>query len=165
VADRADASAPRPGIGGTRGDVERRAPRWGGRGVVRRADGVGRAPESDERDEAQRPPELVEHHRLEERAGAQEERRRGDGAGGEELRPASSAEVAREHRGEQHEHGSGEGRRQTQHGHRLDHPLVAGDGARELGEHGDERREVHRPEPQVLAHGEVEQLVAVDAVG
>jgi len=35
---------------------------------------------------------------------------------------------------------------------------------RQVGENGDGRREIHSPKAKVLAHGEVEKLVAMHAV-
>jgi hypothetical protein len=141
---------PPPGARGARGARARAAPPC--------------PPDAQQGEEAERPPELVEHHRLEETARPEEERRRGHAQRREQLRPAPPAEFARQERGERHDRGVRQRREEPQQ-HRPVHHGVGAEHSGGLGGYRHERREVHGPEPQVLAHREVEQLVAVHAVG
>ena len=115
---------------------------------------------SSEREQGQRPRELIEDDRLEETAGPEEERARDQRQRREPLRPAPAAELAGNHAGKQDQCGGGESGDETDGGER-----VAEQGASAAAEHGDERWEVHGPDPEVLAHGEVEQLVPVKTPG
>ena len=119
----------------------------------------GRLAETDQRVQRNGPRELIEHHGLEQIRRAKEERTGQHAKRGESLRPATPAQLASDERG-QHEHsGARERRNQADREQRITERR-----ADALGKEGDGGREVHVPEPQVAAHGQVEQLVPVKAV-
>ena len=106
------------------------------------------------------PPELIEHDGLEEAAGAEKHRAQGDGEAGGELGESPAAEAAGSERGEQHDERCCDGREEPncQQGSAERRERGA------AGE-GNERWKVHAPEVEMPGHGEIEEFVAVEAVG
>ena len=121
--------------------------------------GVGAA-HAHEGVERERPPELVEHHGLEQVGWAAGRCRRRAREGGEPLGEPAAAQFAGDERRE-HEDGRALERGEDARGGQR----VAEDRRLQVADDRDEGREVHAPEAQVVAHGEVEEGVALQAVG
>jgi hypothetical protein len=96
---------------------------------------------------------------LKQRAGAQEQHSAQDAERGHPLSKAPASKLARHEGGEDHKYRSHDGGQNADRGKRVIEKRM-----RQVGENGDGGREIHSPKAKVLAHGEVEKLVAMHAV-
>ena len=116
----------------------------------------GRDPRQGEKGE--RPPELIEHDRLQHPTRAQKEWARQHGECRSPGGAPPAAELACQAAGQPDEQSGGERR------HDADCDERVAERERRPAHQGDHRGEVHLPETQVASHRQVEQLVAMDAV-
>ncbi len=116
--------------------------------------------EVEEREEGAGPPELIEHHGLEEIAGAEEQGTQAHGKTGGDLGDGAAAQPASGDHGEQHQRGGRDGGEEPDGEQGAAQQLEGGE-----RRHCDEGRKIHGPELEVLGHGEIEEFVAVEAVG
>jgi hypothetical protein len=105
------------------------------------------------------PPKLVEHDRLEQPAGGEEQRRGSCGERRQRQRPPAATELAGDGRSQDHDRGV------DRAGHQPQWPQMGtGDGTDRLGEQGHEWRLIDVPEGGMATGRQVVELVAVEPV-
>ena len=97
---------------------------------------------------------------MEQACRAQEERTQKNGQHREPLSKPRSAQLACDHPRQDQDARAGDGREKANREQRVAKQAPGGFGQQRNG-----RREIHTPQAQVLAHGQIEKFIAVDSVG